>query len=164
MPLQDHMKLISTDDHVVEHPDVWVDRLPARLRESGPTIVEEVPAGAPDGTRPAHIWRFEGRRYPQIALNAVAGRDRADFGVEPNRFDEIRPGCYDPQARVADMNVDGVAAQLCFPSFPKFAGTVFLQAEDKELARYSVEAYNDFILDEWVPGGPPGMFVPMVIC
>jgi predicted TIM-barrel fold metal-dependent hydrolase len=162
MPLQDHMKLISTDDHVVEHPDVWVDRLPARLRESGPTIVEEVPAGAPDGTRPAHIWRFEGRRYPQIALNAVAGRDRADFGVEPNRFDEIRPGCYDPQARVADMNVDGVAAQLCFPSFPKFAGTVFLQAEDKELARYSVEAYNDFILDEWCAYAPDRL-IPLVI-
>ena len=129
------MRLISTDDHVIEHPRVWQDRLPAAVRERGPQIVEARTRGrAAEGTRPAHIWQYEGRLYPQIALNAVAGRDREDFGLEPNRFDEILPGCYDPKARVADMDVDGVQAQLCFPSFPKFAGTVFLRRDDKALA------------------------------
>jgi len=47
MPLQDHMKLISTDDHVVEHPRVWSDRLPARYQEAGPHILDIDPA-APD--------------------------------------------------------------------------------------------------------------------
>src|SRR4051794_19539752 len=104
VPLQDHMQLISTDDHVVEHARVWQDRLPAALRDAGPRIVE-VPR---ETGAPADVWQFEGRPYPQIALNAVAGRDRSEFGLEPNRFDEIIPGCYDPAARIADMDVDGV--------------------------------------------------------
>jgi predicted TIM-barrel fold metal-dependent hydrolase len=153
MPLRDHMKLISTDDHVVEHPKVWSDRLPARLREVGPRIVEE--GGA-------QVWDFEGRRYPQIGLNAVAGRSREEYGLEPTRFDEMLPGCYDPRARVLDMDRDGVQAQLCFPSFPKFSGTVFLQANDKELSLVCVRAYNDFILEEWC-GAAPARLIPLVI-
>jgi predicted TIM-barrel fold metal-dependent hydrolase len=156
------MKLISTDDHVVEHPGVWADRLPARWRERGPRMVDVVPEGAPEGTRPANIWTYEDRLYPQIALNAVAGRDRRDFGLEPSRFDEIRPGCYDPKARVADMDVDGVQAQLCFPSFPKFAGTVFLGGTDRELARLCVRAYNDFMIDEWCATAPDRL-IPLII-
>ena len=152
------MQLISTDDHVVEHPRVWQDRLPDALRDAGPRIVE-VPR---EGGAPADVWQFEGRLYPQIALNAVAGRDRSEFGLEPNRFDEIIPGCYDPAARIADMDVDGVHAQLCFPSFPKFAGTVFLKADDKALAAACVGAYNDFIIDEWCAAAP-GRLIPLII-
>jgi predicted TIM-barrel fold metal-dependent hydrolase len=162
VPLQPHMKLISTDDHVIEHPTVWSDRLPAKYRAAGPQIVELVPQGAAPESRPAHIWRYEQRLYPQIALNAVAGKEREDFGLEPNRFDEILPGCYDPRARVADMDLDGVQAQLCFPSFPKFAGTVFLAGEDRELARLCVAAYNDFMLDEWCASAPDRL-IPLIL-
>jgi predicted TIM-barrel fold metal-dependent hydrolase len=160
--LQAHMKLISTDDHVIEHPRVWEDRLPRADLEVGPRIIEMVPAGAPEGSRPGHVWLYEKRQYPQIALNAVAGRKPEEFGLEPNRFDEILPGCYDPKARVDDMDADGVQAQLCFPSFPKFAGTVFLGAEDKQLAGRCVRAYNDFILDEWCAFAPDRL-IPLVI-
>jgi predicted TIM-barrel fold metal-dependent hydrolase len=153
MPLRDDMKLISTDDHVVEHPRVWSDRMPSRYRDVGPRIVE-------DGG--AQVWDFEGRRYPQIGLNAVAGRPREEYGLEPTRYDELRPGCYDPAARIADMDIDGVQAQLCFPTFPKFAGTVFLQADDKDLALVCVQAYNDFMLEEWC-GSAPDRLIPLVI-
>jgi predicted TIM-barrel fold metal-dependent hydrolase len=153
MPLQDHMELISTDDHVIEHPRVWLDRLPAADRDAGPHIVDD--AGA-------QIWVYEGRRYPQMALNAVAGRPREEFGLEPTRYDQILPGCYDPVARVKDMDADGIEAQLCFPSFPKFAGTVFLQGHDKELALRCVQAWNDFMVDEWCAAAPT-RFIPVAI-
>ena len=113
-------------------------------------IVEEVPAGAPEGSPTgAHLAVRRAAVPPDRAQRGRRAAIATEYGLEPNRFDEILPGCYDPKARVDDMDVDGVAAQLCFPSFPKFAGTVFLQAEDKELARHCVEAYNDFIIDEW---------------
>ena len=160
MPLQDHMRLISTDDHVIEHPRVWLDRLPSSDGEAAPTIVE-VPDGTSSG-RSAQVWRYEGRIYTQTALNAVAGRRREDFGLEPTRFDEILLGCYDPVARVKDMDADGIEAQLCFPSFPKFAGTVFLGAADKQLAARCVQAWNDFMLDEWCASDPT-RFIPVVI-
>jgi hypothetical protein len=58
MPLQDHMQLISTDDHLVEHPQLGTDRLPATVRDAGPRIVE-MPVG---GTgRLAEVWNYEGR-------------------------------------------------------------------------------------------------------
>ncbi len=48
--------------------------------------------------------------------------------------------------------------------FPRFGGTLFLEFEDMDLADICIKAYNDFILDEWCPGGPTGMFVPMTLC
>jgi predicted TIM-barrel fold metal-dependent hydrolase len=52
------------------------------------------------------------------------------------------------------MDLDGVWAQAPFPSFPGFAGNRFLFGKDKELARLCVQAYNDFILDEWRAAAP----------
>jgi predicted TIM-barrel fold metal-dependent hydrolase len=72
------------------------------------------------------------------------------------------PGCYDPAARVKDMDLDGVQAALCFPSFPGFGGGTFFRAEDKKLAAICVQAWNDFYIDEWC-GTAPERFIPMAI-
>jgi predicted TIM-barrel fold metal-dependent hydrolase len=170
MPLQDHMKLISVDDHVIEHATVFTDRLPSGVREQGPRLIT-----ADRELRGGHIlgevvvregeqtWVYEDRLYPQLALNAVAGLDPKEWvGREPTRYDQILPGCYDPAARVADMDADGIHAMLLFPTFPRFAGTTFLDAKDKSVALLCVQAWNDFIVEEW--SGPyPGRFVPMMI-
>jgi predicted TIM-barrel fold metal-dependent hydrolase len=153
MPLPSDAQIVSVDDHVIEHPRVWVDRLPEKHREAGPQIVEV------DGKE---LWRLEGQLRPTIGLNAVAGKDPKDFGMDPVRFDEMLPGCYDIKARLADMDTDGVHAQLCFPSFPGFAGSTFFGMQDKELATLCVSAWNDFILDEWCAAAP-GRMIPMVL-
>lgn len=146
MPLQDHHKIISVDDHLIEHPRVWLDRLPAKYADAGPRIVEN--------ELNQHVWRYEGETFPYIGLNAVAGKEPKDFGVEPVRYDDMIPGCYDPVARVKDMDIDGVHGALCFPSFPGFAGRVFQQAKDKDLALLCVQAWNDFSVDEWCAAAP----------
>src|SRR3979409_672549 len=146
MPLRDDMQLISVDDHLVEPPHVWQSRLPAKFLDAGPKIVEEEAEG---GGPPANVWYYEGRRYPQIGLNAVAGKRPEEFGTEPLRYTDMLPGCYDPEARLIDMDLDGSHAALCFPSFPRFAGTNFLMGEDKELSLLCVRAWNDFMIDEW---------------
>lgn len=154
MPLQDDMQLISVDDHVIEHPDVWQSRLPEKHRERGPRIVEK------EGGQEA--WLFEGVEHAQIGLNAVAGKTYEEYGMDPVRFDQMIPGCYDVAERVSDMDTDGVQAQLCFPSFAGFCGGTFFNARDKELALACVEAYNDFMIDEWC-GGAPDRLIPLVI-
>jgi predicted TIM-barrel fold metal-dependent hydrolase len=140
------VQLVSVDDHVVEHATVWQDRLPAKFREAGPRNERD------DLGR--DVWRFEGREYFNSGLNAVAGKPREEFGTEPVRFDDMLPGCYDPKARIADMDTDGVHAQLCFPSFPGFAGSTFVAADDMDLAAACVSAWNDWILDEWCAHAP----------
>lgn len=72
------------------------------------------------------------------------------------------PGCYDPVQRVKDMDVDGVQAALCFPSFPGFAGSVFFRGKNKDLARECVKAWNDFYIDEWCATAPD-RFIPQGI-
>src|SRR4051812_2028421 len=132
MPLQDYMKLISVDDHVVEHPLVWQDRLPAKYREQGPRVVEmDITSESEWGTPITglhEVWLYEGRIYPQIAIGAAVGMKPEEYGTHPIRFEMLRPGCYDPIARLADMDADGVTVNTCFPSFARFSGTLFLDA------------------------------------
>ena len=64
MPLLDEHQIVSVDDHLVEHPRVWQERLPAAMRDAGPRIIEV------DGK---HMWSYEGDIFPNIGLNAVAG-------------------------------------------------------------------------------------------
>jgi predicted TIM-barrel fold metal-dependent hydrolase len=148
------MKIISIDDHVIEHPRVWLDRLPEKFQERGPQIIED--------EQGHHIWKYDGDLYPQIGLNAVAGKKPEEFGMEPVRYDDMIPGCYDPAERVKDMDIDGVHAALCFPSFPGFGGGVFQRAQDKELAQECVKAWNDWQLDEWCAYAPE-RFVPLAL-
>ena len=154
MPLQDDMKIISIDDHVVEHPRLWQDRLPERYQELGPRIIED--------EKGHHVWLYENQRYPQIGLNAVAGKDPRSYGMEPVRYDDMIPGCYDAAERIKDMDIDGVHSALCFPSFPGFAGGVFQRAADKGLALECVRAWNDFQAGEWA-GAAPGRLIPLGI-
>jgi predicted TIM-barrel fold metal-dependent hydrolase len=158
MPLRDDMHLISVDDHLVEPPQLWQDRLPAAYRARGPRIIQVTG----DDGRISDVWLYEDRRYPQIGLNAVAGKPPQEFGTEPMRYTDMIPGCYEPEARVIDMDLDGVQAAICFPSFPRFAGTVFLQGEDTHLALLCVQAWNDFMLDEWCAAAPE-RFIPIAI-
>jgi predicted TIM-barrel fold metal-dependent hydrolase len=105
---------------------------------------------------------YDGRDYPPLGLDAVAGDDPSKFTLSTKPFEDMRPGCYDPNSRVADMDIDGVTAQLCFPQFPRFAGQTFAEAEDKDLALLCVQAWNDFVLDEWC-AAHPDRFIPLAI-
>ena len=154
MPLPDDVQVVSVDDHVIEHRTVWQDRLPARFREAGPRNVKD------DQGR--DVWMFEGRPHYNGGLGAVAGKDKKDYGLDPTSYDEMLPGCYDPAARVKDMDADGIWAQLPFPTFPGFAGSTLFAADDKELATACVAAYNDFMIDEWCAYSPERQ-IPLVL-
>src|ERR1700704_510000 len=103
------VQIVSVDDDVVEPRNVWQDRLPEKFKDQGPKNIRD------DEGR--DIWMFEGRPYMNVGLNAVAGKDRADDGLDPVSYDQMRPGCFDIKAPVEDMDVDGVSAQLSFPTF-----------------------------------------------
>ena len=104
---------------------------------------------------------YEDGFYPQVGLNAVAGRPKAEWSMEPARFDEMRRGCYDIEARVADMDLDGVYATLCFPSLiAGFAGTIFASSKDPELGLACLRAWNDWHIDEWA-GPHPDRIIPL---
>ena len=148
------MILISVDDHLVEPPDMFDGRMPARFADQAPRVVRK-----PDGS---DVWVFNGTEIPNIGLNAVAGRPKEEYGVEPTAFNEMRPGCYDIHERIKDMSAGGVLASMCFPSFPGFSGRLFAAADDKDLALATVQAYNDWHIEYWC-GAYPGRFIPMAL-
>ena len=106
-------------------------------------------------------WQFRDIVIPNVALNAVAGRPKEEYGLEPQGLDEIRPGCYKVDERVKDMNAGGILGSMCFPSFPGFAGRLFA-TEDPEFSLALVQAYNDWHVEEWC-GAYPARFIPMTL-
>jgi predicted TIM-barrel fold metal-dependent hydrolase len=150
---KDDMILISVDDHTVEPPDMFKNHLPKKYADDAPRLVHNE-----DGS---DTWQFRDTIIPNVALNAVAGRPKEEYGLEPQGLDEIRPGCYNVDERIKDMNAGGILASICFPSFPGFAGRLFA-TEDAEFSVALVQAYNDWHIDEWC-GAYPARFIPMAI-
>ncbi|HEU5305798.1 MAG TPA: hypothetical protein VFW97_00630 [Acidimicrobiia bacterium] len=112
------------------------------------------------------MWEFEGNSHYQPGMNAVAGRRPSSYGLEPFRFDQMRPGCYDPHERVKDMDLGGIWAAVNFPSMiTGFCGRVYSTAEDPELGHATTRAYNDWMVEEWWQQHPD-RFIPlgMVTC
>ena len=144
---------ISVDDHLIEPARLWQERVPERWRENAPHIVR-------DGD--SEHWVYEDRQIVTTGLNAVAGKTREEFSPEPITYEDMREGCYEPAARVADMDQGNVLSSMLFPSFPRYCGQVFHEAKDKDLALLCVRAWNDFILEE-LAGDHPGRFIPMMI-
>jgi predicted TIM-barrel fold metal-dependent hydrolase len=171
--MEDFPKIISVDDHVIEPPHVWQDRLPKKYKEVGPRV-KRAPMGemtfvggkfsyAPGTDGPeCDWWHYEDKAIPQTRLSAAVGFDRDEVKITAITYDEMRDGCYDPKARLADMDANWTDAQMCFPSFPRFCGQTFLEADDRELALLCVEAYNDWMVEEWC-GDSGGRLIPLTI-
>ncbi len=144
--------LVSVDDHVVEPPTMFDAHIPERYRESAPRVVTR-----DDGV---DVWMYGDAVIPNFGLNAVAGRPPEEYGFEPTRFAEVRPGTYDINERVRDMNANGVLGSMCFPSFPQFCGQTFMKNPEREHGLAHLKAYNDWHVDEWC-GTHPGRFIPL---
>ena len=146
--------VISTDDHIVEPPHMWEGRFPAKHADAAPRVVETEDGG--------QRWLWGGELIANVGFNAVAGRPSTEYGFEPTRFDEMRKGAWDIDARLADMDINGVWASVCFPSFlPGFVGQrISLAPADPDLGMAAMRAWNDWMLEEWC-GRDPDRMIPM---
>lgn len=150
------MILVSTDDHVIEPPDLFERHWPEHRRDEAPRLVR--------GDDGVDVWVFQGATMGNVGLNAVASWPRHEWGFDPIGHAEMRPGCYDMDLRVRDMDANGVLASMMFPTFGGFNGVRFAEPSipDKELATMAIAAYNDWQIDE-LAGEHPGRFIPLAI-
>jgi hypothetical protein len=124
--------LISVDDHVVEPPGMFDNHMTqAELDTIAPRLIEE------NGT---NFWLYEGHKIGNMGLNAVVGRPKEEYGMEPLRYEDMREGVYSIDARIGDMDANGILSSICFPTFPTFAGNLFHQSKDKQAANRVIEA------------------------
>ena len=154
-PIPPRYRIVSVDDHLIEPPDLFEGRMPAALADRAPRIVT-----GDDGRQ---AWVYEGGSYPNIGLNAVIGRPRDEWSMDPANFDEMRRGCWDIDARVEDMDLAGIVASVCFPSLiAGFSGAVFARSQDPALGEACVRAWNDWHHEVWA-GTHPGRMIPTQI-
>ncbi len=165
--------IVDLDAHVVEPPDVWTSRLPSRFREVGPHV-ELLPGGEPKLVGAGYVeepgndgplvawWCYEDHKASVKRTIAAAGFPSNEIQLRGVTYDEMRPGCWQLPARLSDMDINGVEAQLCFPNYPRFCGQQFLWGKDRELALLCVQAYNDWMVEEWC-GESAGRQIPLCL-
>lgn len=169
---------ISVDDHVVEPPDLWTTRLPEGLKARGPRVdrIKGVIAGSTAGgflrvdedpSNPAStwvdVWVYEDfcGAVPSGMMQVHNLREVLFHNLVT--YDDIPVGCWQQDARLADMDLNGCQASLNFPTVPRFCGQTFLERRDKGLALACIQVYNDWMLEEWCSGVGRGRLLPMTL-
>jgi predicted TIM-barrel fold metal-dependent hydrolase len=135
--------IIDADAHVQEPLDLWTNDAPASLKERVPRVKH---------TDHGDFWLFDENKPPEaVAFTVSAGKSYLDYYPTGGRYDTIRPGTWQPQARLADMAIDGIYAQVLYPSVTlKGAGTY---SDDRELQLYCVRRYNEWLAREFCAQG-----------
>jgi predicted TIM-barrel fold metal-dependent hydrolase len=129
------VRLVSANDHLVEPAHLWATRLAASLAPSGPRVV----------TR-------SGRDHWVLGTTTVAVADLGIRGTgqgNATRCEEIDPATYEPAARLAAMDRDGVHGTVLMPHAIGFAGERLRHLGDGDVWTAAVRAYNDFVLQEF---------------
>ncbi len=167
-------KIISVDDHILEPGDLWQRYLPERFRADGPRLVRLKGRfgtharsrwrEAEDGLW-ADVWVFGDVKMEILPGFAAAGKDQNYLGRhwEAMTYEDMRPGCYDRTARLADMDANHTEAALSFPTFPRFCGQTFHECGDRDLGLACVQAYNDWMIDEWCADEAYGRLIPLTL-
>ena len=126
----DAPRIVDADAHVNPPHDMWQDYLPASLRSLAPVV---------EHGEDADYIVFEGRKRKVLLINAQAGREGKDFKME-GRVSDQRAGGWMPQARLDDMDQDGMDAAVLFGGGP-------LGTANQELYLASFAAYNRWLAD-----------------
>jgi predicted TIM-barrel fold metal-dependent hydrolase len=143
--------IIDSDAHVNEPPDLWLSRLPDKWKERVPQTVE---------TEHGIVWSFDGgkEKWP-FGLTATAGLSYFQYRPMGATYESIRPGSFDTKARLADLDADGIYAQVLYPSVTLKGAKVYSDERDLQLA--CVRAYNEWLLEFCAGSG--GRLVPQAI-
>ncbi len=126
-------QVISADSHIIEPPDLWVKYMDSAFKARAPHVERK------DGN---DYYVCEGRQPASMMALANAGQRPEDLRAA-SRYDEIRPGGWDPAARLQDMAQDGIDAEVVYPSL----GMQFFKITDAPFLQAIQRAYNDWVAD-----------------
>jgi predicted TIM-barrel fold metal-dependent hydrolase len=139
--MEEKLRFVSTDDHVIEHPDVWLRRL-SRAKWGGRIPHVERDRDGSD------YWMIDGARY-RLCGNGSVGALMADRRVEPETWERMPQAAYIPSERLKAMDANGADFSVLYPTIAGIAGEVFGRIADTELELACVQAYNDWLIEEW---------------
>jgi predicted TIM-barrel fold metal-dependent hydrolase len=130
-------RVISSDDHLFEAPDLWTSRLGHKYGDRVPRIVRLESGG--------EWWVTDGMKGQPIAAATMTGvRFDPSLALSLNASSEqVRPGAFDPDEHLKDMDMDGVYASVLYPN----AGFMIFSVPDTELLNAVFSTYNDWVAE-----------------
>ncbi|HEX6477186.1 MAG TPA: hypothetical protein VF005_07900, partial [Acidimicrobiales bacterium] len=138
--------MISADSHVTEPPDTYRPRIDARYRDEAPHLVHDDELG--------DIFVIPGMKVPvPMGLVAAAGKPAEEIRTFGVRFDDLHRGGWDPEARLADQDRDGVAGEVVYPT----VGMALCNHRDVDYKKACMDAYNRWIA-EYAGAHPDRLF------
>ena len=145
--------LISVDDHVQEPPELWTRRLSnTRWADRVPHLETQ-----PDGTQ---YWIVDGSALPLSGVG-LTGALMDDRTRVPQRWEEVPEAAYLPEERLRAMDADGVAYSVLYPTVAGLSGENLGRLTDADLELACVQAYNDWLIEEWASTSK--RFIPQCI-
>jgi len=145
--------LISADDHVQEHPDVWTSRMSRQKWGDQIPHVEEQTDGS-------QSWVVAGQRISLPGV-AIAGAVTGNRAQAPRRWEDVPSMVYNAKERLKAMDLNGVDYSVLYPIVGGLAAETFGKLTDPDLELACVQAYNDWLIEEWASVSP--RFVPQCI-
>jgi predicted TIM-barrel fold metal-dependent hydrolase len=128
--------IISADSHVTEPPETYVDRIDHKYKDSAPHMIHDEKLGdvflVKDFPRPINV-----------SLAAAAGKPASELRTTGAKFYDMHRGGWDPNARMADQDRDGVSAEIIYPT----VGMILCNHRDFDYKKACFDAYNLWIAD-----------------
>jgi predicted TIM-barrel fold metal-dependent hydrolase len=128
--------LISADSHITEPPNVYVERVDARFRDRAPRLQT-------GGERGDYFVMGDPLPPIPVGIIAAAGKDPIEIRMDGVKFEDMHKGGWDPIARIADQDRDGISAEIIYPTI----GMMLCNHPDFELKRACFKAYNSWIAE-----------------
>ena len=128
-------RVISSDNHIIEPPDLWTDRIAPRFKERAPRMVPEK-----DGR---DFWYCDGRRIKGVTFQPGVRFEAPQKLVPSGAFESVTPGAYIPDEHVKDMDIDGIDVSIVYPTL----GLILFRVPDGELLTDVFRAYNDWMAE-----------------
>ncbi len=142
-------RIIDADCHVLEPKHIWDTYLPSKFRDDAPRLVKDEAGG--------DAWQFNDGRPPmKIGLVTTAGQSYEDMKWSGNTYESIRQSCFEAKARLEDMDFDGIDAEFLYPS--QRTMYYYMHNKDTEFHRSGIQAYNNFMMDEFCAADPERLF------
>ncbi len=137
MPAAVDYPVISADSHITEPPNTYLDHIDRAWLDKAPRMVD-------GGDDVGDLFMIDGMKRPvPMGLVAAAGKPAEEIRVMGVRFDGLHRGGWDPAARLADQDRDGVAAEIIYPT----VGMVICNHSDFDYKKACFDAYNRWVAD-----------------
>ena len=138
-------KIISADSHIMEPPGLWAERLDRTFRDRAPQVVNEWKG------KKGEFLICEGRLLRPVyggfpadkPLHEIPPYPQSAHPRERTGYANARPGGWDPVERLKDQDIDGMAAEVLYPT----SAMLFFSIEDLALQQALFRAYNDWLAE-----------------